>query len=337
MCRPIDARGVAEAAESKSSRLIILFGAKPPGEGDRDDEQPTVGRSIVRQADPEHLKGFLYSARRGIRLLLSAVSGLFGLILPNAEPTLMSTREILSSLDLAAEAEALGLRFAGPANRSGWRQCRAIGRDDFSPSASFNVATGFYRDHGGDGTSLSFFDLAAVLAPVRFQDWQAAKDHFQRVAFADRNHRDDGSAVSQPKSSGNGKSANTYPNIDSAEHAYALRFKRPADYRWAYHDAHGETVAMVLRWNTPTGKVIRPAAKIGDSWKLTASPEPRPLYALPELLQSTGRVWVVEGEKAADALRAIGLTATTSPGGSKAAQGQLDAACESRSRNRSRQ
>jgi hypothetical protein len=50
-------------------------------------------------------------------------------------------------------------------------------------------------------------------------------------------------------------------------------------------------------------------------------PTPRPLYALPELLSSeSGRVYVAEGEKAADAIRLLGLTATTSAHGCKSAR-----------------
>lgn len=49
-----------------------------------------------------------------------------------------------------------------------------------------------------------------------------------------------------------------------------------------------------------------------------AMPEPRPLYDLPTVSKASA-VFVVEGEKAADALRSLELTATTSPGGSAAA------------------
>jgi hypothetical protein len=47
----------------------------------------------------------------------------------------------------------------------------------------------------------------------------------------------------------------------------------------------------------------------------------RPLYGLPDLLATPAgsRVYVTEGEKAADAARAVGLVATTSPHGSKSA------------------
>ncbi len=48
--------------------------------------------------------------------------------------------------------------------------------------------------------------------------------------------------------------------------------------------------------------------------------EPRPLYRLPELLARRGeRVYVTEGEKAADAAASIGLLATTSPHGCESA------------------
>ena len=87
---------------------------------------------------------------------------------------------------------------------------------------------------------------------------------------------------------------------------------------WTYHDAAGNSVGLVVRWDQPEGKVIRPAARHGDGWRIGAMPDPRPLYALPELTQAT-RVVVVEGEKAVDAARGIGLVATTSVGGAKAA------------------
>jgi hypothetical protein len=56
----------------------------------------------------------------------------------------------------------------------------------------------------------------------------------------------------------------------------------------------------------------------GDGWGIGGMPEPRPLYSLPELA-NTERVYVTEGEPAADAARSIGLTATTCPHGSKSA------------------
>jgi hypothetical protein len=88
---------------------------------------------------------------------------------------------------------------------------------------------------------------------------------------------------------------------------------------WTYHDAQGEAAGVVVRWDKPSGKGIRPAARYSDGWRIGAMPEPRPLYRLPELATAR-RVIVTEGEKAADQARALGFTATTSAGGSQAAK-----------------
>lgn len=89
---------------------------------------------------------------------------------------------------------------------------------------------------------------------------------------------------------------------------------------WTYPNAQGEPVGLVVRWNTPTGKTIRPISKTPAGWIIGGMSEPRPLYRLPELLTRTGEpVIVCEGEKATDAVAALGLLATTSPHGSKSA------------------
>jgi hypothetical protein len=87
---------------------------------------------------------------------------------------------------------------------------------------------------------------------------------------------------------------------------------------WTYHDAEGNPVGLVVRWDRPSGKDIRPVSLYADGWRIGAMPDPRPLCGLPELAAAK-RVVVCEGEKAADAARALGFVATTSPGGSQAA------------------
>lgn len=96
--------------------------------------------------------------------------------------------------------------------------------------------------------------------------------------------------------------------------------------RWTYHAADGQPVGMILRWDSITAdgtpsKVILPVSLIGGAWLNKAMPAPRPLMHLSELLKLPAGAWVYvcEGEKAVDAARAIGLVATTSAGGSKAA------------------
>ncbi len=96
----------------------------------------------------------------------------------------------------------------------------------------------------------------------------------------------------------------------------------PCAARWTYTDGQGVPVGEVIRWNPPSGgKVVRPISRRGDGWVIAAMPEPRSMMNLPELARLPDGAWVyiVEGETCVDAARAIGLVATTSAGGSKAA------------------
>ena len=94
----------------------------------------------------------------------------------------------------------------------------------------------------------------------------------------------------------------------------------PLSARWTYHSADGESVGVIVRWDTPAGKDIRPVSKTAKGWIIEGMPEPRPLYRLPALLAGPEeRVYVTEGEKAADAVTTIGLLATTSPHGAESA------------------
>lgn len=53
---------------------------------------------------------------------------------------------------------------------------------------------------------------------------------------------------------------------------------------WAYEDAQGELVGVIVRWDRTDGsKVIRPASRRGDGWRLKGMAKPYPLYRLPEL------------------------------------------------------
>ena len=97
------------------------------------------------------------------------------------------------------------------------------------------------------------------------------------------------------------------------------RTNGPRSHAWTYHDAESEPVGMVVRWDKENGKEVRPVSRNDAGWFIGGMPEPRPLYGLAELLKAEGVVYVCEGEKAADAARACGLMATTSPHGSKSA------------------
>ncbi|MDY3561967.1 DUF3987 domain-containing protein [Gemmata sp. JC673] len=88
---------------------------------------------------------------------------------------------------------------------------------------------------------------------------------------------------------------------------------------WTYTTTHGEPVGVVIRWDRDNKKNIRPVSRHPNGWRIEAMPDPRPLYNLPALANAAV-VLVVEGEKCADAARALGFTATTSVGGSQAAR-----------------
>lgn len=92
---------------------------------------------------------------------------------------------------------------------------------------------------------------------------------------------------------------------------------RTAD--WKYLDAAGRHVGSIIRWNRADGgKDIRPVSLQEGTWRSAGMQSPRPLYGLPDVTTAE-RVFVTEGEKAADAARSLGLVATTSAHGSKSA------------------
>ncbi len=78
-----------------------------------------------------------------------------------------------------------------------------------------------------------------------------------------------------------------------------------------YTDRHGVLLAQVVRGADKTFRQRRPDGEGGWTWK---GDSPRVVYRWPEL-SGIEPVWIVEGEKDADALVALGLTATTNRGG----------------------
>ena len=84
-----------------------------------------------------------------------------------------------------------------------------------------------------------------------------------------------------------------------------------------YNDADGNLVFQVCRYHSPPARLSgesRPHPKNPGKliWNLTGVD--RVPYRLPEILKAE-TVYIVEGEKDADALGDLGLTATTNAGG----------------------
>ena len=90
---------------------------------------------------------------------------------------------------------------------------------------------------------------------------------------------------------------------------------------WTYHDAHGNPVMAVGRFNSGDGsKTYRPVHRLPDgSWAMGDPPGLLPLYRLGEVAQADGVV-VLEGEKCADAAAMTGWVTTTSAHGAASPQ-----------------
>ncbi len=96
------------------------------------------------------------------------------------------------------------------------------------------------------------------------------------------------------------------------------RFGEPITFH-EYRQADGTLVGGIVRFE-PVGaeKEIRPCSTPdnGRTWCDKGFPAPRPLLYLADVIAAE-TVYVCEGEKAADALRSIGVTATTAAHGAK--------------------
>lgn len=143
-------------------------------------------------------------------------------------------------------------------------------------------------------------------------------------------------SASSPRrgSSGSARKPAAKPAINPAAKPadHRCRWERVAGY--LYCDETGAVVGEVIRQRC--GKcgaknfpVRRPAvagddpARVRDGW-VFQWPKVRPLYRLPEVLAAAragGRVFVVEGEKDADALAEAGEVATCNPGGADNGRG----------------
>jgi hypothetical protein len=220
---------------------------------------------------------------------------------------------------------------------AGWA-CRCPAHDDTNPSLSISA--------GDDGRVLVNCHAGCSADAVCVAVGLTRRDLFPEPSTGtngrSRNprRRGDGDETSRKPSRGGGSvtvASVATPNArglvfttarEAVVHLEGRHGKRSAD--WTYHDANGDPLGLVVRWEVPAdpadpdsepGKRFLPVSKTANGWALAGMPTPRPLYGLPALLATAAgsRVYVTEGEKAADAARAVGLVATTSPHGAKSA------------------
>lgn len=93
--------------------------------------------------------------------------------------------------------------------------------------------------------------------------------------------------------------------------------RRSLEATYDYHDGDGTLVMQTLRYRPKSFRQRRPDGSGGWVWNLQGIDE-RPLYRLPQVLDAVragAPIWVVEGEKDAEALVAAGQHATCNPMG----------------------
>ncbi len=98
-----------------------------------------------------------------------------------------------------------------------------------------------------------------------------------------------------------------------------------ADYvaRWSYQDRDGSEVFREVRFETPSGKTVRPLHRVDGGWIVGKPSGVLPVYGLPATLEALEtnphtRVYAVEGCPCADALQQLSLVAITSGGSTSA-------------------
>jgi hypothetical protein len=116
--------------------------------------------------------------------------------------------------------------------------------------------------------------------------------------------------------------SSTHPDAQMATDALVRRHGAPSATH-EYRDQDRELRGLVLRWDRGQGRkdfraLSRDAA---GRWQESGMPPPRLLYRLPELVDAppSEPVWVMEGEKCADAGAGCGLVCVASPHGSNSA------------------
>jgi putative DNA primase/helicase len=209
---------------------------------------------------------------------------------------------------------ALGMEPDG--NRFFCFDCQRAGRANHK-TGDFSIASGFVcQKCGWKG------DGFALIMAVKGCDFPAAVEYARDLYGMNGT---DPAPAPAPKRKAARKGGKVHATIEDAARA-ALRTVEKATERKhtltrtdEYKDADGHSVAAVLRFDPVEGdgKTFRPVHKVAGGWKLGDPPGKWPLFNLPDVLATCGPVYVVEGEKAACAGAAIGLTCTTSAHGSK--------------------
>lgn len=216
-------------------------------------------------------------------------------------------------VDRPALSAAITGRLEG-LERSKWHgaeltfRCPAPDHEDRNPSASWKPAAGVWcchskgcdQTHGGGALALAAllgidvdpYRSAAPLPPERQSGAGPTKG-------ADKGQR-------QPAPAGAGLQGKRPATLE------ALR-RNPRNTVFEYQGADGQTVGLAVRVAHDDGgkhfNTWRPDG--AGAWLPERIDGQYPPYRLPAVLDTTGPVYLAEGEKCADALAGVGLTGTT--------------------------
>jgi hypothetical protein len=121
---------------------------------------------------------------------------------------------------------------------------------------------------------------------------------------------------SPPQSPPGGGNGRDFPSRGDG-YPWSTRERGRKVAEFIYRDIKGAPYLKVAKCVSKSGEKYCPQYHWEDGqWAKDAPTGPKIPYRLPELLASTSRVvWICEGEKDADRLAALSLTATTNPGG----------------------
>ena len=196
------------------------------------------------------------------------------------------------------------LRVAGsdPVEKSSGWQCRCPAHDDQQPSLSVSATE--------DGTVLMKCHAGCAVADIVAKLGLKLSDLFPPKACK-----------------GKGKiKSHVYPKLDDAIEAirqsagHALRQDLSVVARYVYQNESGEDAFVAVRFEPAPrngSKTYRPFHAANGGWRAGDPDGLLPLYGLAAIEAAASRIYVVEGEKCADAARALGLDCTTSAHGAK--------------------
>lgn len=214
--------------------------------------------------------------------------------------------------DLARSARAVCDHLIGGGKTAGREYIAPGGR-----SLSVNLETGVWADFGGDGSG-SLIDLWA---------WARGCDVLEAAKRADAwlrtgNENDFDRGDPGPRPGGRNFApppVAVEPPPAPGEPADGWWYGQKASRCWDYRTIDGELWAQAYRFEHPSGvKAVRPWDPKAEEWKYPKPPtgEGRPLLYLDEIMaRPMDPVVITAGEKACDAVRELGMLATTNMGG----------------------